>query len=380
MKKILMCMAALLSAGIVSAEYKVNIKGHVENHNDGDQVTVIKRDGFGSSVVAEAPVNADGTYNIDVVTDQAGSYTLVCCREQNVNVWIEDEDLDIDFRGRDTAQVRMIMPTYIQIKGGPKNRVMDQYNFQNVQANKSMIGLSQALSGPQGVHLNKQQSDSLIRKINATNRENNAEAMRYIVLNNQGVSSVMHVIPALDAHKDSALIEQTLASVEQVNPQIVAKYRNAKAEKEENIRNSAVGAPAPNLQLLTEKGKKVELSKYFGKVLIIDFWASWCGPCRAEIPKVKAIAEEFKGNKDVAFLSISIDQDKDAWLDAVAKEDMPWPQLQAPEVGKEAMLKYQFTGIPFIICVSPDGKIFRKHLRGDAIRAAINDCLAAANK
>lgn len=380
MKKFFLCVVAVLAAGAVSAEYKVDIKGVVNHHKEGDQVTLVKRDGFGRSLIAEAPIAADGSYSMSVTVDKAGNYDMMCCQEQSVSVWIEDENLDVDFRGRDTAKVRMIMPTYVHIKGGPKNRVMDQYNYQNIQAYKRMINAYQALTGPGAVHVSKAQSDSLIRKLTRDNADMAKEDMRYIVMNNQGVSSLLQVITALDQHKDSALIEETLISIEKVNPEVVADYRRDKAEKEESIRNSSVGAQAPNLALLTEKGKKVELSKYFGKVLIIDFWASWCGPCRAEIPKLKAIAEDFKGNKNVAFLSISIDEDKDAWLKAVEKEAMPWTQLQAPETGKEAMHKYQFTGIPFIICVSPDGKIFRKQLRGEAVRNAINDCLAASGK
>lgn len=380
MKKLLLVVIAVLAAEAVSAEYKVDIRGVVKHHNEGDRVTLVKRDGFGRALIAEAPIAADGTYSMSVAVDKAGNYDMTCCQEQSVSVWIEDENLDVDFRGRDTAKVRMIMPAYVQIKGGPKNRVMDQYNFQNIQAYKRMLNAYQALGGNDAVHVSKAQSDSLIRKLTRDNVDMAKEDMRYIVMNNQGVSSLLQVITALDQKEDSALIEETLVSIEKVNPELVADFRKAKTEKEESIRNSSVGVQAPNLTLLTEKGKKVELSEYFGKVLIIDFWASWCGPCRAEVPKLKAIADDFKDNKNVAFLSISIDESKEAWLKAVKDEAMPWPQLQSPETGKEAMHRYQFSGIPFIICVSPDGKIFRKQLRGEAVRIAINDCLAASGK
>lgn len=121
----------------------------------------------------------------------------------------------------------------------------------------------------------------------------------------------------------------------------------------------------------------VKLSSFKGKVLIIDFWASWCGPCRKEIPNVKKIQEEYKDNKKVAFLSVSIDAKKEAWEKAMKEENMPWTQLLAPNSGREAMDKYQFNGIPFIIAIDQDGNIFRKNLRGDAVRTAIIDALSA---
>jgi thiol-disulfide isomerase/thioredoxin len=111
-------------------------------------------------------------------------------------------------------------------------------------------------------------------------------------------------------------------------------------------------------------------------VLIVDFWASWCGPCKAEIPKLKAIYNDFKNNKKVAFLSISIDEKRENWLKALDNEKMEWTQLLAPNSGKEALEKYQFKGIPFIIAIGADGHIFRKNLRGEAVREAINDALS----
>ena len=160
------------------------------------------------------------------------------------------------------------------------------------------------------------------------------------------------------------------------NSDVAQNYRRERDERHALEAAVAIGAQAPDLTLENLKGKKVTLDSFKGKVLVIDFWASWCGPCRAEIPKLKAIYEDFKDNKNVEFLSISIDSDKDAWLAAVKKEAMLWPQLLAPESGREARKTYQFSGIPYIICVSADGTIFRKRMRGEAVRTAITDALA----
>ena len=119
----------------------------------------------------------------------------------------------------------------------------------------------------------------------------------------------------------------------------------------------------------------VSLKSFKGKVVIVDFWASWCGPCRQEIPNVKKYYEEFKSNKDVVFISVSIDSKKADWEKALKEEQCEWIQLLAPNSGRDVMKSYQFNGIPFIVAIGKDGKIFRRTLRGEAIRQAVVDAL-----
>lgn len=209
-------------------------------------------------------------------------------------------------------------------------------------------------------------------------RERLRDYSRMLVLDNQTTTSVIALFNNLSADKDSALIEQTLDAVIAANPtsNVAQNYRSDRAKRLALEAAVAVGKQAPDLALEDRNGKKVNLDSYKGKVLVVDFWASWCGPCRAEIPKLKKIYEDYKDNENVEFLSISIDGDNAAWLKALDKEAMPWPQLHAPEEGREARKIYRFVGIPHIICIAADGTIFRKSIRGEGVRTAIVDALA----
>jgi thiol-disulfide isomerase/thioredoxin len=293
-----------------------------------------------------------------------------------VSAWLEDEDLQVDFRGRDTARIRLMIPEFIKINGGKKNDIINQQNFINIRDYSNMIGIYKNLYPIE--ELSKEKKDSLIRNFNNLNKENTLEQLRYIVKNNQSTTSVVALLPSLDAKEDSLLIEQTLDAIKDANPgtTIAQDYRAARAETDARIKASSVGEIAPDLKFKDKNGKEVSISSFKGKVLIVDFWASWCGPCKAEIPKLKAIYNDFKNNKKVAFLSISIDEKRENWLKALDNEKMEWTQLLAPNSGKEALEKYQFKGIPFIIAIGADGHIFRKNLRGEAVREAINDALS----
>lgn len=126
-------------------------------------------------------------------------------------------------------------------------------------------------------------------------------------------------------------------------------------------------------------GKPVSMADFKGKVVYIDCWATWCGPCKQEIPFMGKLEEEYKG-KDIVFVSISVDKetDKTKWKDMVKEKDMKGYQLFAGD-GKPRLSKaYNITGIPRFILIGKDGKvIYSKAPRpsSDEIRAVLNDAL-----
>ena len=191
-------------------------------------------------------------------------------------------------------------------------------------------------------------------------------------------SSVMAAISQLNYDENKELIENALNQLATVSPaakDLSDNYRKEIAEKKIRAERMKIGAIAPAFEARDIKNKIIKPANFKGKILILDFWASWCGPCRQEIPHLKKYYEEFK-DKGVEFLSVSIDSKKEAWLKAMKEENMPWKQGWVLDAGKEVMDTYQFSGIPFILIIDKEGKIYKKHVRGEEIRQGIMDALA----
>ncbi|ESU25001.1 putative lipoprotein/thioredoxin [Flavobacterium enshiense DK69] len=133
---------------------------------------------------------------------------------------------------------------------------------------------------------------------------------------------------------------------------------------------------APDFAAPTPEGKTVSLKESLGKVTIVDFWASWCSPCRQENPNVVALYNEFHA-KGLNIIGVSLDKDADKWKEAIAKDKLTWTQVSNLKHWQEPIAKlYNVESIPATFILDASGKIVAKDLRGAELKAKIAELLA----
>jgi len=139
------------------------------------------------------------------------------------------------------------------------------------------------------------------------------------------------------------------------------------------VKKTQEGMLAPDFTQLDVNGKPVKLSDFRGKYVLLDFWASWCGPCRRENPNVVKAYNDFKA-KGFEVLGVSLDkrEDRDKWLQAIQKDGLSWTQVSDLKVwDNEAAKLYDVNAIPMNFLIDPDGKIIAKYLRGEALETTL---------
>ena len=136
-----------------------------------------------------------------------------------------------------------------------------------------------------------------------------------------------------------------------------------------------VGAMAPELTMNDVDDKPFSLSQLRGKYVLIDFWASWCGPCRAENPNVVAAFNRFK-DKNFTVLGVSLDKNKQAWIDAIKEDKLNWQHISDLKYWSSAATAlYGFDGIPYNVLIDPQGKIIATDLRENALQTKLAEVL-----
>jgi beta-lactamase regulating signal transducer with metallopeptidase domain/thiol-disulfide isomerase/thioredoxin len=145
----------------------------------------------------------------------------------------------------------------------------------------------------------------------------------------------------------------------------------------ESLVNLAIGQATPEFAVTTLAGEPLRSKDLRGKFVLLDFWATWCGPCLKELPLVKEAYEEFANDPQVVFVSLSLDKTREEPLEFVAREKLAWTQGYLGEWDKANMPnEYGVLGIPAVFLIGPDGKLLAKDLRGAQIKEAIKAATA----
>ncbi len=205
---------------------------------------------------------------------------------------------------------------------------------------------------------------------------------RTFVAGNQNSPALIAAINTIDVQNDFAGFESIVTQLTSSfgeSPTIKSLQESYETMKQQRQANDilAPGNVAPDFEELMVDGKTMmKLSDLRGKVVLLDFWASWCGPCRRDNPHVVGLYEKYK-DRGFTVMSVSLDKNKDNWIAAIEKDNLTWPnhvsdlQQWSSRVGR----MYGVSSIPFTVLIDKEGKIVQTKLRGEALTAELERLL-----
>lgn len=228
--------------------------------------------------------------------------------------------------------------------------------------------------------------DSAILRAKADLTEMNMAFTRYIEVYADTTAYLPNALFAVQMLNPQAEQDYIVTFIQSINSRFpnaqLAKDFNAKYNQvlaslsQQNTSGGAtIGNPAPEISLPSTDGNVVKLSSFKGKYVLLDFWASWCGPCRKENPNVVAAYNRFK-DKNFTILGISLDDDKDKWTNAIEKDGLTWAHASDLKGWESiAARTYGVQAIPTNFLIDPQGNIVARDLTGEALEAKLAELL-----
>ena len=167
------------------------------------------------------------------------------------------------------------------------------------------------------------------------------------------------------------VIADKFTNINSKNPQVITFINKIK-----KLVGITIGAPAPEISLRTPEGDTLSLSSFKGKYVLIDFWASWCGPCRRENPNVVRMYEKFKG-KPFEIFGVSLDKDHASWIKAIKADNLGWKHVSDLLFWQSSVVNdFGIKGIPQTYLLDKEGVIIAKNLRGAALEQKLDEVLS----
>ena len=373
MQKILISLSVILLLSFCDGNKKnssFQLKGTLSDSKA--ETLYLEKLGSAKQVIIDSVIlDENGNFEFTNYTPKIGFYRIKT-NDKNFAMLVLDSADKVTI----TGSVKDLGNTF-KVEGSPETTIFIEYNNLSKSRDIKLDSLNKAFQLLMEANkMDSKRMDSLSAifetPYNSIINQSNILMVDKISKNTNMYSSIM-AIQALDPDKYSDLYKSLDAGLSK-------KFPNDKNvimfhEVVERMLSTNVGQFAPEISLPSPDGKEIALSSLKGKLVLIDFWASWCGPCRKEMPNVIKIYSKFK-NKGFEIYGVSLDQDKEKWMEAITKDGINWPQVSDLKYWDNVAARiYNVQGIPYTVLIDKDGKIIAKNLRGQELEKKIAEVL-----
>lgn len=361
--KLFTAVAGLFFTSLAFGQINATVSGTIFNLK-ADSIFLAKFDGRTFKNIKGDKLDKEGNFKIKTELP-APDYYVLRFGNDRLNIIIRDKDvIKVYGDGKNILQHANFIGSEESTKLTEYLRLSSNWNIQKAQIQKKLR------KSPNNVEVQNEMRRA----------ENNfkSEHKRFIATNN-GSAALYAVLNDLDFNKEfstySSVVEQLKKSFGE-SPSIqnlATQFEGMKKQREAQNHISA-GKMAPDFEEKKPDGTTMKLSDLRGKVVLLDFWASWCGPCRRENPNVVKAYKKYN-EKGFTVMNVSLDKDKERWLAAIKKDNLMWPNHVSDLKGWGSTVgrKYGVRGIPFTVLIDRDGKIIDVNLRGPALEQKLEE-------
>jgi peroxiredoxin len=358
-KLVVIASAALLFAACQTGT-NYTISGTAPFAQEGDSIELSLVEGRNFESVAKAPIE-NGKFIFKGQTDTCQMAVLLVGGRPMAQLFLEEGDIKVDLSEDEAANAI----------GTLNNNRMELFNtilkdFYDEYGKLAEKAGAENLNDEDKASL-KEQMDAVEKNFEAAVKSgvaDNADSHfgRYILLQYSYNFQPEELAPILEEYGKNFPGDEAIARMKENNDKVL---------------NTSVGKKFIDFEMPDPEGNNVKLSDFIAqnKFTLVDFWASWCGPCRQEMPAVKAAYEAFK-KKGFGIVGVSLDKDAEAWKKSITELGITWPQmsdLKAWECAGAAL--YGVRAIPATVLVAQDGTIVARDLRGEAIAEKLTELL-----
>lgn len=334
-------------------------------------------------ILQEIPYGGENPLNIDSTTlKKDGSFTVrgMALEEKIYRVIIANSSFFV-VNDENDIRITLDMDQFRQYKveGSPASAEMhdllDNYSRKDSALYVTFMqldSLQKNKASDSVLNIIRQQRDQQIADMNTYVKnfinQSKSPANRFFAIGNFALRS-------MPMNESKELAETSAAKFKEHSGLAKLKSLFAVQAAQQPAAHPLLNKQAPEISMPDITGNTFNLSSLRGKYVLIDFWASWCKPCREENPNVVAAYNQFK-DKNFTILGVSLDSDKGSWIKAIQKDGLTWTHISDLKMWETSVVNtYQFEGIPFNVLIDPQGKVIATNLRGPALTQQLSQIL-----
>ena len=360
---LLICFTACSNKQGTVTDANVFISGNITN-SSGKTIFVEELKPSAVNIIDSIKTDGSGNFSLGIKIPEAGFYRLIVSGNNFFNlIFIPKDSILI------TADANNMEGAY-QIKGSEESVRLKELNLFFQKIYRSNDSLNAKLQ----MH---QQNNDVSNYMNAMQFQKQLSAqfhsfVKNFIDKNPASLSSLAAVQNLDAEENFEYYAKVEAGLKTILPNS-SYYKDLKTKVDE-LKKLAIGSGAPEITLKNTEEKTVSLSSLKGKIVLIDFWASWCRPCRAENPNVVKVYKKYNP-KGFEVFSVSLDKSKEAWLAAIKQDGLLWKN-HVSDLGywnSVVVPLYNIKGIPLTFLIDKEGKILAKNLRGEQLEQKLEE-------